>query len=98
VTWTFTGATLTDNTVYTAVIQQGSTPISLNLPNATTNPYPDGNLFVDTSSFSSRDTVFQGNFTAATPVPFEFEPTGGLLVLGGGWLLRRHLKKKSTKV
>jgi hypothetical protein len=38
-------------------------------------------------------------FTNATPVPFEFEPTGGLMVLSGAWLLSRHLKKKkSTKV
>ncbi len=36
--------------------------------------------------------------SAATAVPFEFEPTAGLAILGGGWLLRKHLKKKATKV
>jgi hypothetical protein len=44
--------------------------------------------------------VFQGNFSG-TPisVPFEFETGGGLAILGGAWLLRRHLqKKKETKV
>jgi hypothetical protein len=35
----------------------------------------------------------------ATPVPFDFDPSFGVAVLGGGWLLRKHLKKKkSTKV
>jgi hypothetical protein len=38
------------------------------------------------------------NATAATPVPFDFDPSLGVAVLGGGWLLRKHLKKKSTKV
>jgi hypothetical protein len=34
----------------------------------------------------------------ATPVPFDFDPSFGVAVLGGGWLLRKHLKKKkSTK-
>ncbi len=36
---------------------------------------------------------FDINATAATAVPFEFEATGGLAILGGAWLLRRHLKK-----
>jgi subtilisin-like proprotein convertase family protein len=49
----------------------------------------------DTGSF----TQFSFNVTEATPVPFEFEGTGGLMVVGGVWLLRRHLKKKKeTKV
>jgi subtilisin-like proprotein convertase family protein len=49
----------------------------------------------DTGSF----TQFSFNATEATPVPFEFEGTGGLMVVGGVWLLRRHLKKKKeTKV
>ncbi|MCY7332935.1 MAG: proprotein convertase P-domain-containing protein [Pseudanabaena sp. CAN_BIN31] len=47
--------------------------------------------FIDTGSFSS--------FTIdATPVPFGFEPTGGLLIVGGAWFLRKQLKKKTTKV
>jgi hypothetical protein len=94
VKWTFTGATLTDNATYTAVIQGNSGSLRF----STTNPYPNGNLFAGGLSSTTSETVFQGNFSAATPVPFEFEPTGGLLILGGGWLLRRHLKKKSTKV
>jgi subtilisin-like proprotein convertase family protein len=46
---------------------------------------------VDIGSFSS--------FTInATPVPFGFEPTGGLLIVGGACFLRKQLKKKTTKV
>jgi hypothetical protein len=93
VTWTFTEANLTDNTIYTAVIQGGSGDLILD----NFNLYPDGTMFSGSAVSSTNDLVFQGNFTA-TPVPFEFEPTGGLLILGGGWLLRKHLKKKSTKV
>jgi subtilisin-like proprotein convertase family protein len=49
----------------------------------------------DTGSF----TQFSFNVNEATPVPFEFEGTGGLMGVGGVWLLRRHLKKKKeTKV
>jgi hypothetical protein len=32
----------------------------------------------------------------ATPVPFDFDPSLGVAVLGGGWLLRKHLKKKKS--
>jgi hypothetical protein len=32
------------------------------------------------------------------PVPFEFNPTLGLGAIGGFWLVRKGLKKKSTKV
>jgi hypothetical protein len=96
VKWTFSGASLTDNAIYTAVIQGSSAALRQDF---STNPYPDGNVFSDSTDLTTRDTVFQANFSSATPVPFEFEPTGGLLILGGGWLLRRHLKKKkSTKV
>jgi hypothetical protein len=31
----------------------------------------------------------------ATPVPFEFEASGGLAVLGGAWLLRKRLQQKN---
>jgi hypothetical protein len=93
VKWTFTGATLTDpSATYTALIE-GATI----LKGDSSGSYPNGSL-VFGSFATSFDSVFQANFSSATPVPFEFEPTGGLLILGGGWLLRRHLKKKSTKV
>ena len=88
------GLDLIDTSTYTAVISGFIT-----YRENSTNPYPNGAEFIGTSNETGFDTVFQGNFSSATPVPFEFEPTGGLMVLGGGWLLRRHLKKKkSTKV
>jgi hypothetical protein len=37
------------------------------------------------------------NFTATldpTPVPFDFEPTGAVVILGGLWGLKRWVKKK----
>ena len=81
---------------YTAVYSQTATYI---IASSTPFTYPNGALTGSPGPGFASDTVFQANFSAATPVPFEFEPTGGLLVLGGGWLLRRHLKKKkSTKV
>jgi subtilisin-like proprotein convertase family protein len=54
----------------------------------------------DRDSFSTGSfTEFSFNVNEPTAVPFEFEGTGGLMVVGGVWLLRRHLKKKKeTKV
>ncbi len=43
-------------------------------------------------------TQWSFNVTEATPVPFEFSPALGLGVLGGAWLVRKALKKKSVKV
>ncbi|MEI6328841.1 MAG: hypothetical protein WCP16_06390 [Pseudanabaena sp. ELA645] len=97
VIWSFSGLPqLTDTSTYTAVINNSSL---LSVPLATSSTYSNGNFTARNVSVTTIDTVFQGDFSSATPVPFEFEPTGGLMVLGGGWLLRRHLrKKKSTKV
>ena len=48
---------------------------------------------------STAFNSFDIQATVATPVPFDFDPSFGVAVLGGGWLLRKHLKKKkSTKV
>jgi hypothetical protein len=33
----------------------------------------------------------------AVPVPFEFDPAGGLLILGGFWLGRKQIKKHFQK-
>ncbi len=47
----------------------------------------------DTGSF----TQFTINATTdAAAVPFEFEPTGGVVLLGGAWLLRKRLMKKGS--
>ena len=46
-------------------------------------------------SYTANETF--SSFTInATAVPFEFEATGGLVMLGGAWLLHKHLQKKKT--
>ncbi len=97
--WTFAGGlSLIDNQTYTAAVIS-TTLGQLFYIFSTANPYVNGYVTRSVSGdLPSYDTLFQANFSAAaTPVPFEFEPTGGLLVLGGGWLLRRHLKKRAKK-
>ena len=44
----------------------------------------------------TNDTNFSSFKINATAVPFEFEATGGLVMLGGAWLLHKHLQKKKT--
>ena len=44
----------------------------------------------------ASSTVFNSFNINATAVPFEFEATGGLVMLGGAWLLHKHLQKKKT--
>jgi hypothetical protein len=40
------------------------------------------------------DFPFAVSGSIPTPVPFEFDPTAGIVFLGAGWLVRRTLKKK----
>jgi hypothetical protein len=42
-------------------------------------------------------TVSDIQFNQAVAVPFEFDPAGGLLILGGFWLGRKQLKKYFQK-
>ena len=94
VRWNFAGGvSLVDNQLYTAVIQGSTSSLSLEF---SSNPYPNGNYFFNgTTSVPSVDLVFEGNFSpAATPVPFEFDASGGLAMLGAGWLLRKRFQKK----
>ena len=102
-TWTFAGGlSLIDNQTYTAAVIS-SADLGFPASSSTFAPNIDryANGFVTRSvagDFTTRDTIFTANFSAApTAVPFEFEGTGGMLVLGGGWLLRRHLKKRAKK-
>jgi hypothetical protein len=37
--------------------------------------------------------TFEGNFT---PIPFEFEASGGIAIWGGAWLLRKQLQKRKV--
>ncbi|MEI6428010.1 MAG: hypothetical protein WCO45_06410 [Pseudanabaena sp. ELA607] len=99
VTWTFAaGLALTDNALYSAIVATGG---GINFSEQSANPYPNGTEILGTTPQSFFDTVFQGNFSATpvTAVPFEFETTSGLAILGGAWLVRRRLQqKKSSKV
>jgi hypothetical protein len=55
----------------------------------------NGTDYSNSSFFNSFDIQVT---EAATAVPFDFDPSFGVAFLGGGWLLRKHLKKKkSTK-
>jgi hypothetical protein len=38
----------------------------------------------------------QGGVITASPVPFEFEASGGILMLGAAWVLRKKLQKKTV--
>ena len=66
-----------------------------NVAQGTTNPYTGGTYY----SFafpSTNDTTFTATLsdTPATPVPFDFEPTGAVVILGGLWGLKRWINKK----
>ena len=90
VRWTFaSGVSLVDTQPYTAVIQGTTTGIRFS-----GNTYPNGSVYIGAGAGTSNDLTFQGNFSAATPVPFEFEASGGLAMLGAGWLLRKRFQKK----
>jgi hypothetical protein len=69
--------------------------------------YSNSTTTIVASPFSNNTVTNQGDYTAiassggtifATPVPFEFEGTAGMAIVGGAWILRRNLKKKATKV
>ena len=90
VTWTFAGGLqIIDNSTYTAVLAPSLTYLFAN-----SNPYPNGSVTVGSTPLPSLDLVFQGTFSAATPVPFEFSPALGLGVLGGLWAAKKFLIKK----
>ena len=59
--------------------------------------YSGGDLYVagNLSPIESRFTATLSDTSAATPVPFDFEPTGAVVILGGLWGLKRWAKKKS---
>ncbi len=49
----------------------------------------------DSGANYGNSTRFNSFQIDATPVPFEFEASGGLAVLGGAWLLRKRLQQKN---
>ncbi len=94
VTWTFTdGLEITDNVTYTAVL--ATTSLNYRFNNvANPNPaYPNGTMTNTTNAIPNFDLVFQGTFSEADPIPFEFEPSLGILLLGGAWAGKRAINK-----
>jgi hypothetical protein len=90
VTWTFAGGLqITDTATYTAVLAPELTYRSI-----FSDLYPNGLVTTGTIPNPSFDIVFQGTFSAVTPVPFEFSPALGLGVLGGLWAAKKFLTKK----
>jgi hypothetical protein len=51
------------------------------------------NSTISIASIGESTLTFQ-----STPVPFEFNPASGLLILGGAWLVRKTLKNKNNKI
>lgn len=50
------------------------------------------------TAYTTFDVYLIGtSTTTATPVPFDFDPTFGLVFLGGAWLVRKGLKKRSNQ-
>jgi hypothetical protein len=103
--WTFgAGLTLIDNQIYTAVLVGGTDSPGgvLRFNSSDANPYANG--FATSSSNpvdigENFDTVFSANFSsAAAPIPFDFEPSAGLAVIGGLWLGRKYLKNRQNKL
>ncbi len=95
VKWTFVGGvSLIDNLDYTAVIEGNVSGLLVSFDSYADGVWTEGAAPVIGGGF---DAVFEGNFSATTPVPFEFEASGGLAMLGGAWLLRRHFQKKTGK-
>jgi len=62
---------------------------------SSTNVYAGGNLSLNGATVP-LDTTFTATFsdTDPTPVPFEFDPTGAVVILGGLWGLKRLVQKK----
>jgi len=91
VIWTFAGGLqLTDTTTYTAFLFD-TLKYRVNSSGVNPNPaYANGALTFETSSINDIDTVFEATFT---PIPFDFDPSFGVLLLGGAWAGSRALKK-----
>lgn len=62
-----------------------------------TIPLASGGTSFNVVYSSPADALASFQLTAATAVPFEFSPALGLGVLGGSWLVRKKLAKKSPK-
>jgi hypothetical protein len=100
--WTFAGGLpLIDNQTYTAVLVGGTSFADglLVFDASDANPYANGFATLGSNPITDFDTVFSANFSsAAAPIPFDFEPSAGLAVIGGLWLGRKYLKNRQNKL
>jgi len=91
VTWSFTGLQLSDTATYTAVLAPA---LDYRYTDTDTNLYPDGGITQSNTSIdASYDFVFQASFSTPTAVPFEFDPSFGVVAIGGLWLGNKAIKK-----
>ena len=93
--YTFDGLTaLTFGTKYYAFYPSN---VSVTGQLSVSNVYSGGDMYTSGNAFpfESRFTATLSDTSAATPVPFDFEPTGAVVILGGLWGLKRWAKKKS---
>lgn len=93
VKWDFVlsnGVSLIDNLDYTVVIEG----FSFGLRVSSNNDYANGAFTEGAAPIfgGGVDALFEANFS--TPVPFEFEASSGLAMLGAGWLLRKRFQKR----
>lgn len=95
VKWTFTGGLiLADNVTYTAVVDSPTSFLYV----FSGDTYANGKFTSGTTTSGTIDRIFSANFsTVSTPVPFEFETTSGLAILGGAWLMHQRWQKKAAK-
>lgn len=55
-----------------------------------------GNYTLNSSGYELSNITSGTTFSAATPVPFDFDPSFGLVALGGIWAGRKVIKKIKT--
>jgi hypothetical protein len=92
--YTFDGLTpLTFGTQYYAFYP---TDVTLTTRFSNANPYSGGSPYRGGAAVTAGDSTFTATFsdTDPTAVPFEFEPTGAVVILGGLWGLKRLVQKK----
>jgi len=84
------------------------TPTNFHLFSSVGDPFSSTNLsdyaFTDIVFAYSDGSIIGGSsassvsLTQATPVPFDFDPSFGLLALGGAWTVRKMIKKSKNVV
>jgi len=96
----FTSLTLNGNLILVPIATSNFTGFtSYNIIPATFVSFliPSNNTVAFTINNAGGPTGFRAEFSVdATPVPFEFEPTSGLLLIGGYFATKRFLRNKKA--